>query len=70
MSSEMIPDKAILEEIKSLEADKKQELLDFIQFLKTKKNGNKKIQWEDIVGISEFDEDASINHDKYLEKTV
>lgn len=70
MASEIINDKKLLEEIKSLENDKKKELFDFIQFLKGKKTKNKKIEWEDIIGIAEFEKDASINHDKYLERTI
>lgn len=70
MGSKIISDKVILEEIKALEDDKKRELLNFIQFLKEKKSVNKKIEWEDIVGIAEFENDASINHDKYLDKAI
>lgn len=43
MSSSRIDEKMLLEEIRSLEDDKKRELLDFILFLKGKKSSKKKI---------------------------
>ena len=70
MGSSKIDEKMLLEEIRSLEDDKKRELLDFILFLKGKKSSKKKIDWEDITGITEFEEDASIHHDKYINKTI
>ena len=70
MGSSRIDEKMLLEEIRSLEDDKKRELLDFILFLKGKKSSKKKIDWEDITGIAEFEEDASIDHDSYINKTI
>ena len=66
MSSVIINDYELLEEIKSLENDKKEELVDFIHFLKSKKTNTKKVGWEDITGVLEFNDDSSINHDKYI----
>ncbi len=37
---------------------------------KEKKINSNKLDWDDIVGISEFEQDASINHDKYINKTL
>ena len=66
MDSGIIDEKILLKEIRSLEDEKKRELLDFILFLKERKSSNKKIDWEDITGIIEFEEDVSVNHDNYI----
>ncbi|MBN2441842.1 MAG: hypothetical protein JXJ04_10860 [Spirochaetales bacterium] len=70
MSSTSINEKILLKEIRSLDDDKKKEVIDFIHFLKDRKASHKKIDWEDITGIVEFEEDASTNHDLYLNKTI
>ena len=70
MGSIGITDKTILKEIRSLDDDKKREVLDFIRFLKDRKKAKKHVKWEDIIGVTEFETDASVNHDKYLNDTI
>jgi hypothetical protein len=70
MSTSIINEKILLEEIRSLDDDKKREVIDFIHFLKKQKTPKKQLSWEDITGITEFEADASIHHDTYLNKTI
>jgi hypothetical protein len=64
----LVKEEKLISTFRSLEEDEQKEILDFILFLKSK--DRQKRGWDDIIGVTEFESDASINHDKYLGETI